>query len=75
MAEICPHCGLPKELCVCETIAKESQEISICLENKKFGKMVALSGIKIIDVPIEEAIKELKTVDMELYGIAKVFFG
>jgi len=45
------------------------------VKNKKFGKMVALSGIKIIDVPIEEAIKELKTVDMELYGIAKVFFG
>jgi ATP-dependent phosphofructokinase / diphosphate-dependent phosphofructokinase len=42
---------------------------------KKFGKMVALSGNKIIDVPIEEAVKELKTVDMDLYEIAKVFFG
>jgi 6-phosphofructokinase 1 len=37
--------------------------------------MTALVGNKIIDVPIEEAIKELKTVDMELYEIAKVFFG
>lgn len=44
-------------------------------KNKKFGRMVALSGIKIIDVPIEDAVKELKTVDMELYEIAKVFFG
>jgi 6-phosphofructokinase 1 len=43
--------------------------------NKKFGKMVALSGTKIIDVPLEEAVKALKTVDMELYNIAKVFFG
>ncbi|MDD5120110.1 MAG: 6-phosphofructokinase [Candidatus Omnitrophica bacterium] len=42
---------------------------------KKFGKMVALSGIKIIEVPLEDAVKELKTVDMELYNIAKVFFG
>ncbi len=42
---------------------------------KKFGKMVALAGIKIIDVPLEEAVKALKTVDMELYNIAKVFFG
>ena len=42
---------------------------------KKFGYMVALSGNKIIDVPIEEAIKQLKTVDMELYECAKVFFG
>ena len=42
---------------------------------KKFGRMVALSGNKIIDVAIEEAVKELKLVDMELYEIAKVFFG
>ncbi len=45
------------------------------IKNKKFGKMVALAGIKIIDVPLEEAVKALKTADMELYDIAKVFFG
>ena len=45
------------------------------VKNKKFGKMVALAGNKIIDVPIEEAISILKTVDMEFYEIAKVFFG
>ena len=45
------------------------------VKNKKFGRMVALSGIKIIDVSLEDAVKELKTVDMELYEIAKVFFG
>ena len=45
------------------------------IKNKKFGRMVALAGIKIIEVPLEEAVKALKTVDMELYDIAKVFFG
>jgi 6-phosphofructokinase 1 len=45
------------------------------IKSKKFGRMVALSGIKIVDVPLEEAVKALKTVDMELYDIAKVFFG
>lgn len=45
------------------------------IKNKKFGKMVALAGIKIIDVPLEDAVKALKTADMELYDIAKVFFG
>ncbi|MFA5096160.1 MAG: ATP-dependent 6-phosphofructokinase [Candidatus Omnitrophota bacterium] len=45
------------------------------IKNRKFGKMVALQGVKIIDVPLEEAVRELKTVDMELYDIAKVFFG
>ncbi len=43
--------------------------------NKKFGRMAALSGNKIIDVPIEDAVKELKTVDTEFYEVAKVFFG
>lgn len=45
------------------------------IKEKKFGRMTTLSGNKIIDVPIEEAVKELKTVDMELYDIARVFFG
>lgn len=44
-------------------------------QNKKFGRMVALSSNKIIDVPLEEAVKALKTVDLELYDIARVFFG
>jgi 6-phosphofructokinase 1 len=44
------------------------------VKNKKFGRMVALSGVKIIDVPLEDAVKALKTVDMELYEVAKVFF-
>ncbi|MFH1397458.1 MAG: ATP-dependent 6-phosphofructokinase [Candidatus Omnitrophota bacterium] len=45
------------------------------VKNKKFGRMVALMGNKIVDVPLEEAVKALKTVDDELYDIAKVFFG
>lgn len=42
---------------------------------KKFGRMVALVGNKIVDVPIKDAVGTLKTVDMELYEIARVFFG
>ncbi|MCK9594687.1 MAG: ATP-dependent 6-phosphofructokinase [Candidatus Omnitrophica bacterium] len=45
------------------------------ITKKDFGKMVALRGNSIVAVPLEEAVKELKTVDMELYDIAKVFFG
>jgi 6-phosphofructokinase 1 len=45
------------------------------IKNKKFGNMVALSGNKIVDVPILEAVSALKTVDSDMYEIAKVFFG
>lgn len=38
MAEICPTCGLPKDLCVCSEIEKEQQRIRIRLETRKFGK-------------------------------------
>ncbi len=43
--------------------------------SRKFGQMVALAGNKIIDVPLSEAVKDLKTVDKDLYEIARVFFG
>jgi len=45
------------------------------VKNKKFGKMVSLTGNKIIDVPIEEAVRSLKTIDLDIYEIAKEFFG
>ena len=45
------------------------------LKNENYGKMVALRGNKIVPVELEEAVTTLKTVDMELYEIAKVFFG
>lgn len=45
------------------------------VKDNKFSRMVALSGNKIIDVPLEEAVKELKTVDKEFYDMAKEFFG
>lgn len=45
------------------------------VEKKRFGKMVALEGNKIVEVPLEKAVAALKTVDMELYEVAKVFFG
>jgi len=42
---------------------------------KDYGKMAALKGRKIVAVPLEDAVRETKTVDMELYNIAKIFFG
>jgi len=45
------------------------------VNEKKFGRMVSLQGSTLTDVAIEEATGTLKTLDMELYGVAEVFFG
>ncbi len=45
------------------------------IRNGNYGKMVALQGNKIVPVDLKEAISKSKTVDMELYEIAKLFFG
>ena len=41
----------------------------------EFGIMVALHASEIIRVPIEAGVRELKTVDPNLYDVASVFFG
>ncbi|MGH3739687.1 MAG: 6-phosphofructokinase [Micromonosporaceae bacterium] len=40
-----------------------------------WGSMVALRGTDIVRVPLEEATRELKTVPVERYAEAEVFFG
>jgi 6-phosphofructokinase 1 len=40
-----------------------------------FGMMVSLQGSKVEAVPLAQGTSALKTVDMDLYGIAKIFFG
>ncbi|UCC94957.1 MAG: 6-phosphofructokinase [Candidatus Omnitrophota bacterium] len=41
----------------------------------KFSRMVSLKGNDIVDVPLKEATAALKTLDLKLYEIAKIFFG
>ena len=40
----------------------------------KFGRMVALKGNEIIDIPLERGTKELKLVDMDIYIEAEICF-
>ncbi len=40
-----------------------------------FGTMVALRGTDIVRVPIDEAVRELKTVPAQLLVDASMFFG
>ncbi len=62
MAEICPICGLPKDLCVCEEISKEQQRIRIRLETRKWGKqMTVIDGIDPKEVKLSRLAQKLKT--------------
>lgn len=45
------------------------------IREKDFGKMVALRGTDIVAVPLDEAVATLKTVDMDIYRIASIFYG
>ena len=61
MSEICPVCGLPKELCVCNNIGKEDQEITVRVEKKKFGKLVTIiEGLDPKTVDVHDILKQLK---------------
>jgi translation initiation factor 1 len=61
MAGICPTCGLPEEVCVCEEIAKEQQDISIYTVRRRYGKVVTIvDGIDTSDIDIDTLCKELK---------------
>jgi 6-phosphofructokinase 1 len=37
--------------------------------------MVAIKGNRIVSVPLEQVVGRRKTVDLELYDMASVFFG
>ncbi len=45
------------------------------VDEGKFGRVVALKGNEIIDIPVEEVLGKLKTVDDKIYNIAATFFG
>lgn len=48
--------------------------VELIMENK-FGYVASLYENKVTAVPLSEAVGKLKTVDIELYEVAKTFFG
>ncbi len=45
------------------------------VQEKKFGRMAALHGDAIVDVPLKDATAELKTVPDDWFAVARAFFG
>ena len=62
MDSVCQKCGLPKDLCVCETIAKESQKIRIRTVKRRYGKIsTIIEGIDQKDIDVKDLTKKLKS--------------
>ena len=61
LPEVCSVCGLPKELCICKTIAKEEAKIRVYTSRRSLGKFVTIiEGIDEKANP-KDLIKKLKT--------------
>jgi len=63
MSDICQVCGLPKEICVCEDIAREQQKISIAVDKRRYGKMMTVvDGVNSNEVDINALVSKLKSI-------------
>jgi translation initiation factor 1 len=62
MSDICPKCGLPKEICVCEEIAREQQNITIAVDRRRYGKvMTIVDGLNPHDLDLDALVSNLKS--------------
>jgi translation initiation factor 1 len=62
MADICPKCGLPKDICVCSVLDRETEsKIKVYTKKAKFNRVVTLvEGVNPDE--IEKTEKNLKRI-------------
>ncbi len=60
--EICNVCGLPRDLCVCQTLAREEQKITLSIVKRRFGKLATtVNGLDEKTIDLKDLTKKLKT--------------
>ena len=63
MAEICPICGLPKDICVCDEISRQQQRITLRVETRKWGRPITIiEGLDSKSEDLHQLAKRLKSV-------------
>lgn len=61
MSETCTKCGMPQDLCVCDSIAREDQQITVKLDSRSYNKeMTVVQGLE-DDSDIDELASTLKS--------------
>ena len=61
IAGICATCGLPKELCVCEDLGRETTLLTVDLDTRRYGKAVTVvRGLESRPDEAEKLARDLK---------------
>lgn len=61
MSETCPKCGMPEDLCVCDSIARDEQKITVRIDTRTFNKeMTVIEGLS-DEVDLNELASTLKS--------------
>ncbi len=59
--DTCPVCGLPKDLCLCESVSKEKQVVTVRIDKRRYGKaMTIVEGLDKKSVDIKALAKTMK---------------
>lgn len=61
MSDTCPKCGMPEDLCVCDSIAKGDQKITVKIDSRTFNKeMTVIEGLS-DEVDLDDLASTLKS--------------
>ncbi len=60
MSNVCDKCGLPKDICVCETIAREDEKIEIFTTKRRYKKTITVIRGLSKEVDSKGVLKEMK---------------
>ena len=58
---VCPNCGLPKEICACESIAREEEKIKVFSEKRRYSRPITIIKGLSKNADSKGILKEMKT--------------